>query len=88
MKFLHLADLHLGKRYNELSLIDDQKYILGEILKTVEKERPDGVILAGDIYDKSVPSAEAVELLNWFLNGLAALKTQVFIVSGNNDSSE
>ncbi len=88
MKFLHLADLHLGKRYNELSLIDDQKYILGEILKTVEKERPDGVILAGDIYDKSVPSAEAVELLNWFLNGLAALKTQVFIVSGNHDSPE
>ena len=88
MKFLHLADLHLGKRYNELSLIDDQKYILGEIIKIAEKEQPDGVILAGDIYDKSVPSAEAVELLNWFLNGLAALKTQVFMVSGNHDSPE
>lgn len=88
MKFLHLADLHLGKRYNELSLIDDQKYILGEILKIAEKERPDGVILAGDIYDKSVPSAEAVELLDGFLNGLAALKTHIFIISGNHDSPE
>ncbi len=88
MKFLHLADLHLGKRYNELSLIDDQKYILGEILGIAAKEQPDGVILAGDIYDKSVPSAEAVELLNRFLNGLAALKTQVFMVSGNHDSPE
>lgn len=88
MKFLHLADLHLGKRYNELSLIDDQKYILNEVLGIVGKERPDGVILAGDIYDKSVPSAEAVELLNDFLNGLAALKTQVFMISGNHDSAE
>lgn len=88
MKFLHLADLHLGKRYNELSLIDDQKYILGRILEIAAAEQPDGVILAGDIYDKSVPSAEAVELLNDFLNGLAALKTQVFMVSGNHDSPE
>lgn len=88
MKFLHLADLHLGKRYNELSLIDDQKYILGEILKIAAAEQPDGVILAGDIYDKSVPSAEAVELLNGFLNGLSALKTQVFMISGNHDSPE
>lgn len=88
MKFLHLADLHLGKRYNELSLIDDQKYILDEILKIAAEQQPDGVILAGDIYDKPVPSAEAVELLNGFLNGLAAYKTQVFIISGNHDSPE
>ena len=88
MKFLHLADLHLGKRYNELSLIDDQKYILDEILKIAANEQPDGLIIAGDIYDKSVPSAEAVELLNDFLNGLAALKIQVFMVSGNHDSPE
>lgn len=88
MKFLHLADLHLGKRYNELSLIDDQKYILDEIIKIAADEQPDGVILAGDIYDKTVPSAEAVELLNSFLNGLTALKTQVFMISGNHDSPE
>ncbi|MDE6849767.1 MAG: metallophosphoesterase, partial [Clostridia bacterium] len=55
MKFFHLADLHLGKRYNELSLIDDQKYILGKLIGIAEKEKPDGVILAGDIYDKPVP---------------------------------
>lgn len=88
MKFLHLADLHIGKRYNELSLIDDQKYILDRIVGIVGEEGPDGVILAGDIYDKSVPSAEAVELLNGFLNGLSALKTQVFMISGNHDSPE
>ncbi len=88
MKFLHLADLHLGKRYNELSLIDDQKYILGEIIKIAAVQKPDGVILAGDIYDKTVPSAEAVELLNSFLNQLVVLKTQVFIISGNHDSPE
>ena len=88
MKFLHLADLHLGKRYNELSLIDDQRYILGKVLEIAENVKPDGVILAGDIYDKSVPSAEAVELFNWFLNGLAALKIRTFIISGNHDSPE
>ncbi|MDE7257211.1 MAG: exonuclease SbcCD subunit D [Clostridia bacterium] len=88
MKFFHLADLHLGKRYNELSLIDDQKYILGKLIGIAEKEKPDGVILAGDIYDKPVPSAEAVELFNWFLNGLAELKIKVFIISGNHDSPE
>ena len=88
MKFLHLADLHLGKRYNELSLIDDQKYILGEILKIAAEVKPDGVIIAGDVYDKSLPSAEAVELLDDFLNALTALKTQVFMISGNHDSAE
>ncbi|MDE6790296.1 MAG: exonuclease subunit SbcD, partial [Clostridia bacterium] len=70
MKFLHLADLHIGKRYNEFSLIEDQKYILDEVLKIVSDEQPDGVIIAGDVYDKSVPSAEAVELFDRFLNAL------------------
>lgn len=88
MKFLHLADLHLGKRYNELSLIDDQKYILGEILKIAAEEKPDALLIAGDIYDKSVPSAEAVELLDRFLNGLAALEIKTFMISGNHDSPE
>ncbi|MCM1438357.1 MAG: exonuclease SbcCD subunit D [Roseburia sp.] len=88
MKFLHLADLHLGKRYNELSLIDDQKYILEKILEIAVKVKPDGIILAGDIYDKPVPPAEAVELLNGFLVGLTALKIKVFMISGNHDSAE
>lgn len=88
MKFLHLADLHLGKRYNEFSLIADQKYILDEIVGIVEAERCDGVIIAGDIYDKSVPSAEAVELFDGFLNALAERGAQVFAISGNHDSAE
>lgn len=88
MKFLHLADLHLGKRYNELSLIDDQKYVLGKVLEIAAAQKCDGVLIAGDVYDKSVPSAEAVELFDWFLNGLADLKVQTFIISGNHDSPE
>lgn len=88
MKFMHLADLHLGKRYNELSLIDDQRYILGKILEIAAAEKCDALLIAGDIYDKTMPSAEAVELLNSFLNGLARLKIQTFMVSGNHDSPE
>lgn len=88
MKFLHLADLHLGKRYNEFSLIADQKYILDEIVGIFDAERCDGVIIAGDIYDKSVPSAEAVELFDGFLNALAERGAQVFAISGNHDSAE
>lgn len=88
MKFLHLADLHLGKRYFELSLIDDQRHILKEILKICRAERPDGMIIAGDIYDKSVPSAEAVELFDQFLRELKSEGVKVFAVSGNHDSAE
>ena len=88
MKFFHLADLHLGKRYNEFSLIDDQRYILGRIIEEVKCERPDAVVIAGDIYDKSVPSAEAVELFDGFLSGLNALNVSVLAVSGNHDSAE
>ncbi|MDE7380084.1 MAG: exonuclease SbcCD subunit D [Clostridia bacterium] len=88
MKFAHLADLHLGKRYNEFSLIEDQKYILGEILKICADYKCDGVIIAGDVYDKSVPSAEAVELFDSFLNGLTDGGYKVFVVSGNHDSAE
>lgn len=85
---MHLADLHLGKRYNELSLIDDQRYILGKILEIAAAEKCDALLIAGDIYDKTMPTAEAVELLNSFLNGLARLKIQTFMVSGNHDSPE
>ena len=87
MKFLHLSDLHLGKRLCGFSLMEDQEYILGEILRTVRAEAPDGVILAGDIYDRSVPPTEAVMLFDRFLTELAA-QTKVFIISGNHDSAE
>ena len=88
MKFLHLSDLHLGKRVNEFSMLEDQKYILEEILQIAEVQKPDAVIIAGDIYDKSVPPAEAVQLFDDFLCRLAELKLQVFVISGNHDSSE
>lgn len=67
MKFLHISDLHLGKRVNEFSMTDDQKYILKQILYIGEQEQTDGVLLAGDIYDKPVPSAEAVQIFDWFV---------------------
>lgn len=88
MKWVHLSDLHLGKRVNGFSMVEDQRYILEQILKIMEEEKPDGILLAGDIYDKSVPSAEAVQLFDWFLSQLAAMETEVFAISGNHDSAE
>lgn len=88
MKLIHLSDLHLGKRVNEFSMLEDQQYILTEILQMIDREQPDGVLIAGDIYDKSVPSAEAVALLDDFLVRLAKRDLQVFIISGNHDSPE
>lgn len=89
MKFIHLADLHIGKRVNAFPLLEDQRYILKQILTILREEQPDGgVILAGDIYDKAIPSAEAVELFDEFLTQLAALKLRVFIIAGNHDSPE
>lgn len=72
MKFLHLADLHLGKRVNGFSMLEDQAHILRQILAILDDEQPDGVLIAGDVYDKSVPSVEAVELLDGFLTELRA----------------
>ena len=88
MKFIHLSDLHLGKRVNEYQMLDDQAYILKKIINIIDDEVPDGVIIAGDIYDKSVPSAEAVGLFDDFLVRLAKRKLEVFIISGNHDSPE
>ena len=88
MKILHLSDLHLGKRVNEFSMMDDQRHILKEITEIAVKEAPDCMIIAGDVYDKSVPSAEAVELMDEFLTGLAAKGLKVLIISGNHDSQE
>lgn len=88
MKFIHTADLHIGKRICEHSMLEDQKHILGEILGVVDAEKPDGVLIAGDVYDKSVPSAEAVEVLDDFLVALANRGVQTFVLSGNHDSAE
>lgn len=88
MKIMHLSDLHLGKRVNEFSMIEDQKYILDEIIKILNEEAPDAVIIAGDVYDKSVPTAEAVSLFDAFLSNLADKELSVFVISGNHDSPE
>lgn len=88
MKLIHLSDLHLGKRVNEFSILEDQAYILKKIINVIDDEKPDAVLIAGDVYDKSVPSAEAVEIFDDFLVSLARRELQVFIISGNHDSPE
>lgn len=88
MKLMHMADLHVGKRLGELPLIEDQRYILNEILKIADDEQPDAALIAGDIYDKAAPSAEAVSLFDDFLTELASRVPQVLLISGNHDSAE
>lgn len=88
MKFFHLSDLHLGKRVNGFSMLEDQKYILNQILTLADEERPDAVLIAGDLYDKPVPPAEAVALLDAFLSELSCRGIKVLAVSGNHDSAE
>ena len=88
MKLIHLSDLHLGKWVNGFSMLDDQAHILRQILAIIDEETPDAVVLAGDIYDKAVPPAEAVEMFDDFLCQLAQRRLQVFVLSGNHDSPE
>lgn len=88
MKLIHLSDLHIGKRVNEFSMLEDQRAILSQILAAVKREQADGVLVAGDIYDKPVPPAEAVQMFDEFLTRLAELETPVFVISGNHDSAE
>ena len=88
MKLIHLSDLHIGKRVNEISMIEDQEYILLQILQIIDEEKADAVLIAGDVYDKSIPSAEAVTLFDDFLCRLAKRKIPVLIISGNHDSPE
>ncbi|MCQ2419630.1 MAG: exonuclease SbcCD subunit D [Clostridia bacterium] len=88
MKLIHISDLHLGKRVYEFSMLEDQRFILNQILSVIDAEQPQAVLIAGDVYDKSVPSAEAVQLFDEFLFRLANRKLQVFIISGNHDSAE
>lgn len=85
---MHLADLHLGKRVNGFSMMEDQEYILNRILKIMEEEQPDGLLIAGDVYDKTIPPAEAVRRMDDFLTAVAAKHVPVFLISGNHDSAE
>ena len=88
MKIMHLSDLHLGKRVNEFSMLEDQIYILNEIINIIDEQKPKVIILAGDIYDKPIPPAEAVEIFDDFLYKLSKRNLYVFIISGNHDSAE
>ncbi|MBR6812016.1 MAG: exonuclease SbcCD subunit D [Oscillospiraceae bacterium] len=88
MKFIHLSDLHIGKRVNEISMAEEQQHILAQILGIIDSEKPNAVLIAGDVYDKSVPSAEAVTLFDDFLSSLAQRPVTALIISGNHDSSE
>ena len=88
MKLIHLSDLHLGKRVGEVSMLEDQAYILDRVLDIVDGAGPDALLIAGDVYDKSVPSAEAVTLFDDFLCRLARRKLPVLVISGNHDSPE
>lgn len=88
MKFIHLSDLHLGKRLNGFSLLEDQAYILEQITEIVKNQQADALIIAGDVYDKAVPSAEAVALFDSFLSKITAICPHIFIISGNHDSPE
>ncbi|MCR5536719.1 MAG: exonuclease SbcCD subunit D [Succinivibrio sp.] len=88
MKFLHLADLHIGKVLNHFSLLEDQKYILNEIVRQATVHQPDAVLIAGDLYDSSTPGTEAVRLCDEFLTSLVNIPCKVLLISGNHDSAE
>ncbi|MDO4475995.1 MAG: exonuclease SbcCD subunit D [Lachnospiraceae bacterium] len=88
MKLMHISDLHIGKRLMDVSLLEDQKYILEQILDIMDREQPDALLIAGDVYDTARPSIEAVELMDFFLTQLARREKPVFIISGNHDSAE
>ena len=88
MKFLHLADLHIGKKLYEYPLYEDQRFVLKQAVNLAEEQSVDAIVIAGDVYDSSAPSAEAMECYDWLLNELFALKKPLLIISGNHDSAE
>ena len=88
MKFMHISDLHLGKRLNEFSMLEDQEHILDQILDIAAKEDISAVIIAGDVYDKPIPPAEAVKLFDKFITSLSDHGVTALIISGNHDSAE
>ena len=85
MKFAHIADLHIGKRVHDFSMLEDQRYILNQMLGIFKDQKVEGVLIAGDVYDKTVPSAEAVQLFDEFITRLAKEKIPVYMISGNHD---
>ena len=88
MRFIHLSDLHIGKRVNDFSMLEDQKYVFEQVFDIIKSKNIDGIIIAGDIYDKAVASADAVEVYDKFITTLADINKPVFIISGNHDSAQ
>lgn len=88
MRFLHLGDLHLGKSLGDFDLIEDQKYILDQILAVIRDRSVDAVLIAGDVYDKAIPSEAATNLLDYFLCRLSETEVKTFLISGNHDSDD
>ena len=89
MRFFHLGDLHFGKVVNSFSMIEDQQYVLEQVKDYIQKYQPDAILLAGDIYDRSVPPARAVAIYSQFLKDvLIDLKTPVLAVAGNHDGAD
>lgn len=88
MKLLHISDLHLGRRIYGLSYLEDQKMLMEDIIHLIKDQAINAVLIAGDVYDKQIPSIEAVELSDWFITELARLECSTFIISGNHDSPE
>lgn len=88
MRFVHIADLHLGKSLKEFDLFEDQKYILNQILEIIKEKAVDAVLIAGDVYDKAIPSEAATNLLDYFLCSLSEIGVKTFIISGNHDSDD
>ncbi len=88
MKFLHISDLHIGKVINGFSMLKEQKFALEQVISAAEREKVDGVIIAGDVYDRSIPTGEAVSLLDYFLTSLIEMGKEIYLISGNHDSSE
>lgn len=88
MRFAHLGDLHIGKRVNDFLMLNDQEYVLGQVIDIIHDEKVDAVLIAGDVYDKQVPSLEAINLFDDFLTKLSDLNVKVYIISGNHDSAE
>ena len=90
MKFIHLSDLHIGKQLHHYSLIEEQRELLGQIVSMVKKEQPDAIVIAGDVYDTTVPSAEAIAVFDEFLSELDAIERElvICIIAGNHDSAK
>ena len=88
MRFLHISDLHIGKVVNDFSMLEDQRFLLGQIAGIAEENRVDAVVIAGDVYDRAIPSGEAVTVFDRFLTELSSCGIGVLMISGNHDSPE